>query len=79
MYSQVLLDNKLRVITHYMPAKESAGIGLWVTTGCRYEDEVTNGIAHFFEHLVFKGSERFSCNQIKESIEGVGGTLNGFT
>jgi len=58
---------------------ESVAIGLWIRVGGRDESKNTKGIAHFLEHLVFKGSRKYSCRQIKELIEGVGGMLNGFT
>ena len=57
----------------------SVSIGVWARIGGRYESEENQGIAHFLEHLVFKGSSKYSCRQIKELIEGVGGQLNGFT
>ena len=59
--------------------RESAGIGLWINTGARYEDFKTKGIAHFLEHILFKGSKKYSHRQIKQEIEGRGGMLNGFT
>jgi predicted Zn-dependent peptidase len=52
---------------------------VWVNTGGRYEDDRIKGAAHFFEHMAFKGSRKYSCNEIKEKIEGVGGALNAFT
>jgi len=79
MYQKTILDNGLRLITHTMPGMESAAIGVWVRVGGRYESQHTKGAAHFLEHLVFKGSRKYSCQEIKESIEGVGGALNGFT
>jgi len=54
-------------------------LGIWIKTGGRYESPEYKGIAHYLEHLVFKGSKKYSCRRIKESIEGVGGSLNGFT
>ncbi len=54
-------------------------LGIWIKTGGRYESPEHKGIAHYLEHLVFKGSKKYSCRKIKESIEGVGGSLNGFT
>jgi predicted Zn-dependent peptidase len=79
MYQKTTLNNGLRLITHPMPRMESVAIGLWVRAGGRYESKEIKGIAHFLEHLVFKGSRRYSCRQIKELIEGVGGMLNAFT
>ncbi|MFC1658278.1 M16 family metallopeptidase [Candidatus Omnitrophota bacterium] len=79
MYQKTILNSGLRLITHTMPGMESVAIGVWVRVGGRYESELNKGIAHFLEHLVFKGSRKYSCRQIKELIEGVGGALNGFT
>ncbi len=79
MYDKTILENGLRVITYSMPRMESVSVGVWLRVGSRYESRNTSGIAHFLEHLVFKGSRKYSCQQIKELIEGVGGALNGFT
>jgi len=62
-----------------MSDRQSLSLGIWITVGGRYESEETKGISHFLEHLLFKGSKKYSCRKIKESIEGVGGALNGFT
>jgi predicted Zn-dependent peptidase len=79
VYKKVKLDNGLRIITHSMPKRHSVAVGIWIKVGGRYESEEHKGIAHFLEHLVFKGSKKYSCRKLKESIEGVGGSLNGFT
>lgn len=54
-------------------------MGVWLKVGGRYESAVNKGISHYMEHLAFKGTKKYSCRRIKESIEGVGGSLNGFT
>jgi len=79
MYRKVKLDNGLRIIMHRMPNMQSSALGIWIKSGGRYETSQNKGISHFLEHLLFKGSRRYSCRKIKESIEGVGGSLNGFT
>ncbi|MCM8795159.1 MAG: insulinase family protein [Candidatus Omnitrophica bacterium] len=79
MYKKRRLDNGLRVIIHRMPRMQSVALGIWIKVGGRYEGARIKGIAHYLEHLLFKGSRRYSCRKIKESIEGVGGYLNGFT
>jgi len=79
MYKKFRLDNGLRVITHRMGGMRSVALGIWVKAGGRYESPENKGISHFIEHLLFKGSKKYSCRKIKESIEGVGGSLNGFT
>lgn len=79
MYNKTVLNNGLRIITQTVPDRESVSVGIWIRTGSRDESKNNNGIAHFLEHLIFKGSKKYSCRQIKESIEGKGGALNGFT
>lgn len=62
-----------------MPSLQSAAIGLWVLAGGRHEREEQNGIAHFLEHMAFKGTERRTALQIAEEIEDVGGYMNAYT
>ncbi len=69
----------LTLYTVPMPSMESAAIGFWIKTGSRHEDARIAGISHFLEHLAFKGSKKFSCDEIKSRIEGVGGSMNAFT
>jgi len=79
MYKKTILDNGIRIITHNMSDRSSLALGIWLNVGGRYEPDTFKGISHFLEHLFFKGSKKYSCRKIKESIEGVGGSLNGFT
>lgn len=79
MYKKTVLNNGLRIITHRMPKMQSVALGIWIKVGSRYESSQNKGISHYLEHLLFKGSKKYSCRKIKESIEGVGGSLNGFT
>jgi predicted Zn-dependent peptidase len=79
MYEQTVLKNGLRVVSHPMQQRESVAIGFWVGAGGRFEDDRIKGAAHFLEHILFKGSASFTCQQIKGLIEGVGGSLNAFT
>jgi len=79
MYHKEVLDNGVRVVFHHMPHMSSATAGVWIGTGSRYETELNNGISHFLEHLLFKGTERRTCRQLKEAIESKGGILNAFT
>lgn len=58
---------------------ESVSIGVWIRAGGRYENEKNSGISHLLEHLLFKGTKRRSMKEMKEAIEGRGGTFNGFT
>ncbi len=73
------LANGLRIVTEPMPGLQSASIGVWVTAGCRHEAEVENGIAHFLEHMAFKGTAKRSSLEIAEAIEDVGGYINAYT
>ena len=79
MYEKSTLDNGLRLVTRKMPQRNSAALGIWIGVGGRYEESSNKGIAHLLEHLSFKGSRKYSLNEIKENIEGVGGSLNAFT
>ncbi|MBO6885717.1 MAG: insulinase family protein [Marivita sp.] len=72
------LPNGFRIVTEYMPGLESAAIGIWVTAGGRHERPEQNGIAHFLEHMAFKGTETRSALQIAEAIEDVGGYINAY-
>jgi len=79
MYKISKLDNGLRVVTNNIAGVNSLSLGIWINMGGRYENSLNKGISHFLEHLLFKGSAKYSCRLIKESIEGIGGALNGFT
>ncbi|MBA86231.1 M16 family metallopeptidase [Thalassobius sp. S69A] len=73
------LSNGFRIVTEHMPGLQSASIGLWVLAGGRHERVEQNGIAHFLEHMAFKGTKRRSALQIAEEIEDVGGYMNAYT
>ncbi|MEM7422454.1 MAG: pitrilysin family protein, partial [Pseudomonadota bacterium] len=73
------LSNGFRVATERMPGLASASIGVWVDAGTRHETASQNGIAHFLEHMAFKGTSRRTALQIAEEIEDVGGYLNAYT
>jgi len=73
------LKNRLGVLLKPMPHAQSLAVSVWVQAGGRYEPPRLAGMSHFVEHLLFKGTRRRSCEQLKQGIEGVGGTLNGFT
>ncbi|MFN3388329.1 MAG: M16 family metallopeptidase [Allosphingosinicella sp.] len=73
------LPSGLRVATRAMPGIETAAIALYAETGSRHESERLNGIAHLFEHMVFKGAGGRSAREISEAIEDVGGDLNACT
>ena len=73
------LPNGLRVLTVERPQTETVSLGLWVNTGSAYETENINGISHFVEHMVFKGTKKRNTMQIWEDIENVGGQTNAYT
>jgi len=79
MYKKQTLKNGLRVVTHSVKDRDSIALGIWIGVGGRYEDDRLKGVAHFLEHIVFKGSQKYICEEIKILIEGVGGALNAFT
>ncbi|MGI9648105.1 MAG: M16 family metallopeptidase [Acidimicrobiia bacterium] len=78
-YELSTLTNGLRVITDSMPDVRSVALGVWADAGTRDERPNEAGAAHFLEHLLFKGSERLSAQQIAESFDAVGGRSNAFT
>jgi len=73
------LGNGFRIVTERVPGFASAALGVWVDAGARHESLEENGIAHFLEHMAFKGTSRRSARQIAEEIEDVGGYLNAYT
>lgn len=73
------LSNGLTVVTETMAHVESVALGVWVKAGSRNEAENQHGIAHFLEHMAFKGTERRSAWQIATEIEDVGGEINAAT
>lgn len=79
LYRRTVLDNGLTVVSESVPYVRSATIGVWVRAGSRYETDAENGISHFIEHMMFKGTERRDARRIAEDIDAVGGQLNAFT
>ncbi|WP_299351430.1 pitrilysin family protein [uncultured Shimia sp.] len=73
------LPNGFRIVTEHMPGLESASIGIWVNAGGRHERQPQNGIAHFLEHMAFKGTKKRNALEIAEAIEDVGGYINAYT
>lgn len=74
-----VLDNGIRVVTEAIPSAHSVTLGFWVENGSRHEREPLNGVSHFIEHMLFKGTERRNALAIAKEIDSVGGVLNGFT
>ena len=73
------LANGLQVVTESMPAVRSVSMGIWLRTGSRHERENQNGIVHFLEHMVFKGTRNRTGEEIARSADAIGGHLDAFT
>jgi predicted Zn-dependent peptidase len=73
------LANGVRVITEAMPHVRSVSVGIWVGSGSRRETGNQNGISHFIEHMLFKGTTRRSAEDIARSVDSIGGNLDAFT
>lgn len=73
------LPNGLTVLTEVMPAVRSVAVGIWVKSGSRLEPPTLNGISHFIEHMVFKGTAHRSAEEIAGEIDALGGNLDAFT
>jgi predicted Zn-dependent peptidase len=73
------LPSGVRVVTESMPSVRSIALGFWIRTGSRDENERQAGISHFLEHLLFKGTERFSSWQIDEAFDAMGAEVNAGT
>ena len=74
-----VLKNGLRIITEVMPGAQSVFVGVWVKAGSANEKDSEWGISHFIEHMVFKGTEKRTAQQISEETDYVGGQANAFT
>ncbi len=73
------LPNGLRVLTERMPTLRSVSMGVWLDTGSRDETPETNGISHFLEHMVFKGTTTRSAQQFAREVDAIGGNLDAYT
>ncbi|AWB44348.1 peptidase M16 [Paenibacillus sp. CAA11] len=73
------LKNGLRVVLEQIPTCRSVSFGIWVKTGSRNESVERNGISHFIEHMLFKGTERYNAKEIAEQFDAIGGNVNAFT
>ena len=75
----IRLENGLRIVGEQMPHVRSVSVGLWVGVGSRAETAAKNGISHFIEHMLFKGTVKRSAGQIACDMDAIGGNLNAFT
>jgi predicted Zn-dependent peptidase len=78
-YRKTTLPNGIRLVTEWIPHVRSVAVGVWVDTGSRHEPADRNGISHFIEHLVFKGTESRSAEDIARAVDSVGGQMDAFT
>src|SRR6202021_4044460 len=74
-----VLPNGLTIITEQMQHIRSASIGIWLQTGSRDEDAAWNGISHFIEHMLFKGTEHRTAEEIARQVDSIGGNMDAFT
>lgn len=79
MFRKEVLNNSVRVVTERIPSVRSVSIGVWVDVGSRDEQPGEEGLSHFIEHMVFKGTRRRSAEAISREIDALGGELNAFT
>lgn len=79
MYNKYVLKNGIKVVTEYIPYVNSISMGVWIKSGSRYENLTDNGVSHFIEHMLFKGTKNRSAKRIAEEIEELGGQINAFT
>src|SRR5436189_2984865 len=79
MITREVLDTGLRLITETMPHVRSVTLGVWLTRGSRHETDDRGGIAHFVEHMLFKGTHNRSAEDIAQAIDSIGGQLDAFT
>jgi predicted Zn-dependent peptidase len=79
MIVREVLDNGLRLLTESIPHVRSVSIGVWLTRGSRHEPSRYGGIAHFVEHMLFKGTTSRSAESIAQDIDSIGGQLDAFT
>ena len=79
MVVREVLDTGLRLITETMPQVRSVTIGVWLMRGSRHESDAQSGIAHFVEHMLFKGTDTRSAEDLAQAIDSIGGQLDAFT
>ena len=78
-YSKTVLKDGLRIISENIPSARSISIGVWIDVGSRDEQISENGISHFIEHMLFKGTKKLTAKKIASSLESLGGSINAFT
>ncbi|MFC1726250.1 M16 family metallopeptidase, partial [candidate division KSB1 bacterium] len=79
VFHKTVLDSGITIVSEQLPYVRSVSLGFWARTGSRNENEKNNGISHFLEHMVFKGTPKRKSFEIAESLESLGGTINAYT
>ena len=79
MFNLYTLDNGLRVVTEYIEHVNSISVGIMVQNGSRNESKDVNGISHFIEHMLFKGTTNRTSKELAREIDNLGGVINAFT
>ncbi|MHC0037153.1 M16 family metallopeptidase [Pseudoneobacillus sp. C159] len=79
MIKKYTCQNGVRVVLEHIPTVRSVAIGVWIGTGSRNETPENNGISHFLEHMIFKGTKTKTAREIAESFDSIGGQVNAFT
>ena len=79
MINKITCNNGLRIVSEHIPYVRSVAVGIWVQAGSRYELPEENGLTHFIEHMLFKGTETRTAKQIAEEFDRIGGNINAFT
>jgi len=79
MYNKTVLPNGVRILSEYIPYFKSVSIGIWVASGSQDELKATNGVSHFIEHMLFKGTHKRDGFQIAKEFDAIGGMWNAFT
>ncbi len=79
MIEKITLPNGVRIVYEKIPYVRSASVGIWVESGSRHEPAALNGISHFIEHMVFKGTDTKSASEIAHIMDSIGGQVNAFT
>ena len=76
---KTLLSNGVRILSQRMPHVQSVSMGVWVNIGSRDETDAENGLSHFIEHMMFKGTQKRSAFEIAKAFDAIGGYTNAFT
>ena len=79
MIKKITCKNGLRIVSEHIPHVRSVAVGIWVQAGSRYEKLEENGLTHFIEHMLFKGTKTRSARKIAEEFDRIGGNINAFT